>query len=218
MRPYTLIAAIFGAMLLASPHAASAADEGLAPLPGTWFTQNGPIWIRFRGASTVRVNGAPAPGVKAIPQDDVTISNSIGYNVTQEISAQLILGLLTSTPVKDQNGVQLGRTSYGAPSFVVDYRFNQFGPIQPFVGVGAMYLFFYNGKDAVLSNLKVDNSTGAILRTGAELMLTQNIGLYFAANKVFIGSTAHARLGANRVDAKLELDPWILQAGVTYRF
>lgn len=218
MRPYTFIAAIFCAMQLILPSIASASDEDLAPVPGTWFTQNGPIWIRFRGESSVRVNGVSAPGVKAIPQDDVTMSNSIGYNFTQNISAQLVLGLLTSTQVKDQSGVVLGRISYGAPSAVVDYRWCQFGAIQPFVGVGAMYLFFYNEKDAVLSNLKVENTAGVILRAGAEVMLSRNIGVYFAANKIFIDSVAHANLGTNRVDAKLGLDPWILQTGVTYRF
>ena len=81
-----------------------------------------------------------------------------------------------------------------------------------------MYLFFYNEKDAVLSNLKVENTAGVILRAGAEVMLSRNIGVYFAANKIFIDSVAHANLGTNRVDAKLGLDPWILQTGVTYRF
>lgn len=218
MRPYAVIAVLCGAMLSTAPNTASASDEALAPIAGSWFTQNGPIWIRFREASTVRVDGARAAGVKAIPQDDVTMSNSIGYNFTPNISAQLVLGALTSTQVENGDGVKLGKTSFGAPSIVVDYRFTELGAIQPFLGVGAMYLFFYDEKDAALSNLKVKDSVGAILRAGAEVMFNQNIGVYFAANKVFIESSAHADLGASRVDAKIKFDPWILQTGVTYRF
>jgi outer membrane protein len=218
MRSYALSAALTGVILLSLPIEASASEQALAPVAGTWFTQNGPIWIRFREASTVRVDGARAAGVKAIPQDDATMSNSIGYNFTSNISAQLVLGALTSTHVENQNGVKLGKTSFGAPSVVIDYRFTELGAIQPFVGVGAMYLFFYDEKGAALSNLKVRDSLGAILRTGAEVMFNQNVGVYVAANKVFIESSAQARLGASRVDAKIEFDPWILQTGVTYRF
>lgn len=218
MRPCALRAALCGVMLLNMAIEASASEQALAPLPGTWFSQNGPIWIRFREASTVRIDGARAAGVKAIPQNDATMSNSIGYNFTPNISAQLVLGALTSTHVENQDGVKLGKTSFGAPSVVVDYRFTELGAIQPFVGVGAMYLFFYEEKGAALSSLKVRDSLGAILRTGVEVMFNRNFGVYVAANKVFIDSSAQARLGANRVDAKIEFDPWIMQTGVTYRF
>jgi outer membrane protein len=64
----------------------------------------------------------------------------------------------------------------------------------------------------------VDDSFGLILRAGAEVMLNRTFGAYFAANKIIIDADASGYLGGSRVDAKLDLDPWILQAGVTYRF
>jgi outer membrane protein len=194
------------------------ADEGnLTPAAGTWFTQNGPIVINFRRESEVRVDGAVA-AVEANPKNDLTISNSIGYNFTPNISAQLVLGITADTAVETQTGARLGRIEYGAPSLLLDYRLTRYGALQPFAGVGAMYLFFFDEKDAALTNLKVDDAFGLILRAGAEVMLDSKFGFYVAANKVFIDTEATASLGASRVHADLDLDPWIFQFGTTYRF
>ena len=214
----TVRLALLASVVLGMADGARADDGALAPLAGSWFTQNGPIGIHFRDKSEVRVNGTRVSGLEANAADDFTLSNSIGYHVTPNISAQLVLGIPTETEVNNQDGARLGKISYGAPSFVLDYRLNQFGAIQPFAGIGAMYLFFYDEEDAALSNLKVDDTVGLILRAGAEMMLDRNFGIYVAANKVFIEADARADLGANRVNAQLDLDPWIPQAGITFRF
>lgn len=204
-------------LALAPISCALAEDTSLTPRAKSWFTQNGPIVINFRRKSDVSVDGTPVP-VNAEPDDDLTVSNAIGYNFTSNISAQLVLGITADTSVDTQDDVRLGRVEYGAPSILLDYRFTQFGAFQPFVGVGGMYLFFFDEKDAVLTNLKVDDSVGFILRAGAEVMLDSRFGFYAAANKVFIDTEATARLGAGRVKADLDLDPWIFQFGTTYRF
>ncbi|MGE0768397.1 MAG: OmpW family protein [Hyphomicrobiaceae bacterium] len=215
--------AAIGLALLASgigPLCSSVRAEGnvLAPAGGSWFTQNGPIYISFRKDADVRVNGADAPGIEANPSNDVTLSNSIGYNFTSNLSSQLVLGITPRTTVHNESGVTLGSVTYGAPSILFDYRLTQFGAFQPFVGVGAMYLFFTKEKDAALSNLKVDDALGLILRAGTEVMINSRFGVYFAANKIFIDADATANLGAATVDADLHLDPWIFQSGITYRF
>ena len=209
-------ALLLGALQVTSP--ALAEDNRLAPRAGSWFTQNGPITIHFRKKSEVSVNGAPAAGVEANPKNDYTISNSIGYHFTSNISAQLVLGLPPETSVTNQAGTVLGKMTYGAPSVVLDYRFTNFGAFQPFIGVGAMYIFVKDETDGALTNLRVDNTFGLILRAGAEIMIDNRWGLYFAANKIFADTEASGFLGADRVDAKLDLDPWIVQGGITYRF
>lgn len=217
--PLVIIAAtsVIG-VVLAGGGVAKADEPSLVPAAGSWFTQNGPITINFRGKSDVSVNGELAPTVKATPKDDLTLSNSIGYNFTENFSAQLVLGITADTAVNNQDGDRLGRIEYGAPSVVFDYRLTRFGALQPFAGVGAMYLFFFDEKDAALQNLKVDDSFGLILRAGAEVMLDSRFGFYAAANKVFIDTEANASLGTAKVHADLELDPWIFQFGTTYRF
>ena len=164
------------------------------------------------------MNGAVAPGVEANPSDGVTVSNSIGYNFSPNLSAQLVLGFTPRTAVKNQDGVYLGKVTYGAPSFLLDYRLANLGHFQPFIGIGAMYLFFTDDADGALTRLKVDDAFGLILRVGAEVMFDNKYGAYFAANRIFIDADASGNLGAARVNANLDLDPWIFQTGVSYRF
>jgi outer membrane protein W len=49
-------------------------------------------------------------------------------------------------------------------------------------------------------------------------MITKQVGIYMSANKIFAETEASGMLGASRVDAKLDLSPWIYQFGVSYRF
>lgn len=220
MKKLGAIRAIFGMLgVLALPTAgARAQDVNLVPKAGSWFSQNGPIYISFKKESEVAVNGAVVPGLEANPSNNVTVSNSIGYNFTSNLSAQLVLGFTPRTAVKTQDGLFLGKVTYGAPSLLVDYRLTNMGAFQPFIGVGAMYLFFTDEADGALTNLKVKDSFGLILRAGAEVMLTEKYGVYFAANRIFIDTDASGNLGTARVNADLDLDPWIFQTGVTYRF
>lgn len=211
--------AIFGILgTLALVGEARGEEASFMPQAGSWFSQNGPIYISFKKESKVAVNGAVVPGLEANPSNNVTVSNSIGYNFTSNLSAQLVLGFTPRTAVKTQDGLYLGKVTYGAPSFLVDYRLTNMGAFQPFIGIGAMYLFFTNEADGALTNLKVKDTFGLILRAGAQLMLTDKYGVHFAANKIFIDADASGNLGTARVNADLDLDPWILQTGVTYRF
>jgi outer membrane protein W len=41
---------------------------------------------------------------------------------------------------------------------------------------------------------------------------------HMATNKIFADTDASGLLGGSKVTAKLDLDPWIYQFGVTYRF
>jgi outer membrane protein len=206
-----MVATILGA------EAANSNDGSLAPRANSWFTQNGPIIVNFAKESDVSVNGAPA-AVEANPDNNVTMSNSIGYNFTPNISAQLVLGVMPESDVNTQTGTRLGSIVYGAPSILLDYKWTRFGAMQPFVGIGGMYIFIWEEKDGALQDLEVDDAFGLILRAGTEYMINERIGIYTSANKIFAGTEASGNLGGAIVDAKLDLDPWIYQFGVTYRF
>lgn len=205
-------------LMTATSDAANAQTSDWAPRAGSWFTQNGPILVNFLKESEVSVNGAKVD-VEANPDNNVTMSNAIGYNFTSNFSAQLVLGVTPDTDVSTQTGTRLGAITYGAPSILFDYRLTNFGAFQPFVGIGGMYIFVSEERDGALTNLKVDNTFGLILRAGSELMFNEHFGIYLATNKILAADMdATGYLGTSKVDATLELDPWIHQFGVTYRF
>lgn len=147
------------------------ANSNVTPRAGTWFTQNGAVIIDYRGKSDVTLDGAPAPGAAAIPNNDLTLGNGYGYYLTDDISVQLVLGRGPTTNVTDGAGTKLGEMWYGAPSLVLDYNFTQFGALQPFVGAGVSYIVVFDEEDGFIQNLEIDSTFGFILRAGAQVML-----------------------------------------------
>ena len=196
----------------------NATDVDVNPRAGQWFTQIGAVIINYDSRSEVRVAGAPAPGVKAIVQDDATLGAALGYYMTPNISAMLVLGRGPETEIRDASGTRLGKMWYGAPSLVFDYHFTNMGAFQPFIGVGGSYIWVLDETDGAISNLKIDSSLGLVLRAGTEIMLDRNIGVFFAANKIIVDTEAHGFVGGTPIEAKIDLDPWIYQGGLTYRF
>lgn len=202
---------------------AATANSNVTPRAGTWFTQNGAVVIDYRGKSEVTLDGAPGPGVAAIPNNDLTMGNGYGYYLTDDISVQLVLGRGPTTNVTDGAGTKLGEMWYGAPSLVADYNFTQFGALQPFIGAGVSYIWVIDEEDGFIKDLDIDSTFGFILRAGAQVMLDERFGVFFAANKIFADTDARGVIEVApdveiAVAAELDLDPWIYQAGFTYRY
>ncbi|PEQ13821.1 hypothetical protein B2G71_05790 [Novosphingobium sp. PC22D] len=100
------------------------------------------------------------------------------------------------------------------------------GPIKPYVGAGpALFLIFGEkpGPDAKAlgaTSLKLRNELGVAVQAGVDVPLgDQGFGLSLDAKKYWIDSQLRVKAGDTTVlDSKHKLDPWVLSAGVSYRF
>ena len=80
-------------------------------------------------------------------------------------------------------------------------------------------LFFNQSEKDGFSNLDVKNDFGWALQAGFDYMLDEHWGLNFDVKKIFLEtewSADHDTLGP--LSGKAEIDPWLIGAGVTYRF
>ena len=100
------------------------------------------------------------------------------------------------------------------------------GPIRPYVGVGPAYFIFIDeqpGAAAVgagADGFKLNDKFGVALQAGVDVPLgTGGMALSFDAKKYFLETSAHWYAGATEVIAtRHKLDPWVLSAGLGYRF
>lgn len=111
-------------------------------------------------------------------------------------------------------------------SLTAKYHFNLGGGIKPYLGAGATYFMIFSedvGADAAaLGGTDVDLSDefGFLLQGGVDIALNdRGLGLSLDAKRYFVGTTATFSAGQTvALQSEHDLDPWVLSAGLAYRF
>ena len=191
--------------------------------PSPWMIRVRALVVAPQSSATVRVNGGPEiSGLKAstavVPELDIT------YFFTRNIAAELVLGV-TPHNVKGTGALaalgKIGSTWLLPPTLMLQYHFTDFGAFKPYVGAGVNYTFAFSNKEAgPMSAFKVKNAPGLALQVGFDYMLDKHWGVNVDVKKLWLRPDATATLAAGSipVTAKVKLDPWLIGAGVTYRF
>lgn len=223
------IAAILGAATVLLSGAGQAADLKLSDpaqaAQDAVAAAHSPWQVRVRALGVIPNDKGSVNGVAG---SDLQYSNSItpeldiSYYFTDNLAAELILGT-TSSKIGGAGtlaGVNVGKTWILPPTLTLQYHFTELGAFKPYVGAGINYTFFYNESEkGGFSNLKVDHHVGAALQVGFDYMFNEHWGVNFDVKKIFLEtdwSANHTTLG--RLSGKAKLDPWLVGAGVTYRF
>ena len=227
---YRLAGAVMASAVVLPAAAADLPVRAAAPAPAPAITYEtfDPWMIRVRaigvlpdGRSRVSVNGAA-------PVNGLEVSNSlvpeidISYFFTKNIAVEAIC-CVTPHSVRGSGALagigKVGDTLVFPPTVMLQYHFTDFGAFKPYVGVGVNWThYFRNDAAAGFSNLKIDDSFGVAAQVGFDYMLTRNWGVNVDVKRVMMRPDATVLLGATPVSAKVRIDPWIVGAGVTYRF
>lgn len=115
------------------------------------------------------------------------------------------------------NNFALGDAWLLPPTLTLQYHFTPEKAFSPYVGAGINYSVFY-AEDAAtgFTDLKVDNGVGFALQAGADYWLNENWGVNLDVKKLWLNVDASVNNGAVRAD--IDMDPWVVGAGVSYRF
>lgn len=218
-------AALLAATALTSAHAADLPSSKAAPVAPI-LTQWSPWLIRGRAVAVIpqedaslRLGGAPIVG------GDVNISNSvipeldISYFFTKNIAVELILGV-TPHNVKGAGtlaGARIGSAWLLPPTLLLQYHFTELGPFKPYVGAGVNYTVFFDEKaKGGFTQFDLKDTFGLALQAGFDYMIDQHWGFNFDVKKIFLEPKVKVNNGL--VSGKVKIDPWLIGAGVTYRF
>lgn len=181
--------------------------------------------------TTSTLGGAVAatPNAQTDINDNVVPTVAIEYFATPNVSVETIC-CLTQHHASGAGGLE------GAGSLVdhimilpatvtLKYHVNA-GPIKPYIGVGPSVFFFIDEKPGATAaalgadSVKLSNEFGFALQAGVDIPVNDSgMGITLDAKRYFMDTTATFREnGATVLKSKHKLDPWVLSAGLSYRF
>lgn len=184
-----------------------------------------PWMIRLRALGVVTQNSGH---VDQIPGSGLSVSDSIvpeldiSYFFTPNISAELILGVTRNhvTGTGTIAGVNVGKAWLLPPTLTLQYHFTNFGAFMPYVGAGVNYTVFF-GQDAAggaVTSLDLKNTFAPALQIGFDYMIDRHWGVNVDIKKLWLQPDFNATVGGVAMTGKAKLDPWLIGAGVTYKF
>jgi outer membrane protein len=202
--------------------AAAVRAQDATPQAGEVYVRGGIAGVLFEPGAKFSVAGQRLPGANLTASNNVTAAAELGYYLRTDVSLSLTVGIPPDTTV-DGTGVlapigRLGTVRYGTVAALVDYHFNYFGQFQPWIGAGpALFTIFGTTGDAI-QNLKVRNQWGAAVQVGADYMINQNWGIYTSVSQMLAHTNASGSFAGLPVTSKVDLNPLIIQGGLTFRF
>lgn len=162
--------------------------------------------------SSVSAGGALKVGNAAVPEVDIS------YFFTDHVAAELIAATAQHSVSHNALG-DLGSAWVLPPTLTLQYHLDREQAFSPYIGAGVNYTMMY-GEDAAKGNginrLQVGNGFGYALQAGADYWFDEHWGANIDVKKIWVNMDASVNSGG--VTADLDLDPWVIGAGVAYRF
>ncbi len=178
-----------------------------------------------------------APGLPATTQtkanDNVTPTIAIEYFLTHNISIETIAGI-TQHDVDEVAGLPVGAELVSDAKLIpatltAKYHFDlgpKLGGAKPYLGAGPAYFLWVADDPGAatrplgVTETNLSNELGVALQAGIDVPISaKGLGLSLDVKRYFIGTTARWFAGNTLVIAtEHKLDPWVISAGLAYRF
>jgi outer membrane protein len=223
MKRIPLSLAALSVLALLPGQAAAKAGDVRVKLLATLVAPDGKI----RDVKTDLI-GLPA-GSQAKANDNVTPTIAIEYFVADHVSLETIAGV-TQHDVDGRGalaGAELVSNAKIVPAtLTVKYHFGEDGGVQPYIGAGPSYFIFIDEKPGAATRAlgatrqKMGDKLGVAVQAGIDIPVNdRGLSLSFDAKRYILRPTAHWYAGTTEVLAtKHRLDPWVISAGVGFRF
>jgi len=172
--------------------------------------------------------GLPA-GTQTKADDNVVPTIAVEYFVADAVSIETIAGVTQHDVVGRGPLAGAGLVSDAKivpATLTLKYHFGTDGGIQPYVGAGPTYFIFIDEKPGAAAaalgatRQKMNDKLGVALQAGIDVPLNEKgLALSLDAKRYFVRPTAHWYAGTTEVLAtRHRLDPWVISAGVAFRF
>jgi len=188
----------------------------------SWFARIAGLGAFYHSSAEIATNGQLLPGASANVTDNATLTLDVGYEITNDISALLMVGVPPRPLINGRGTVatlgQLGQVRYGPVILTGRYSVRKWGAFRPYAGTGVAYAIILKNHDAAVSRLDVHNHFGFALQTGAEWSVGGNWGIFADFKQLWLAVNAKGLLaGGVPVKTHVTLNPSLVSLGMTVR-
>ena len=215
-----------------------AAALAFGSTPGLAQEEDGKLQVKVLATAVLpdgkikRVNtdivGLPA-NTQTEANDNVVPTVAIEYFFSDNFSVETIC-CMTQHDVDAVSGLPAGAELVSnakviPATFTAKYHFDA-GAIKPYIGAGPTYFIWINEKPGAatiplgVTRFKMSNEFGVALQAGADIPLNDSgLSLSVDAKKYFVDTTARWFAGNTlAIETVHKVDPWVLSAGLAWRF
>ncbi|MDN3647254.1 OmpW family outer membrane protein [Pontixanthobacter aestiaquae] len=224
-------------MRIATSALAVALAAGMS-IPAAAQEEKGPLQVKLLGTAVlvdgkitdVRTDtvGLPA-NTQTSANNNVVPTVAIEYFFNDNLSLETIC-CVTQHDVDGVTGLPGAELVSDArlipATFTLKYHINTDGGIKPYVGAGPAYFIFFDedpGAATValgVTDFDLSDELGFALQAGVDIPVGKNgASVSLDAKRYFIDTDATWSIGgAPVIETTHKLDPWVLSAGIAYRF
>jgi len=216
---------LLGAVIGLSVTNATAADIGsYKDAPQDHVVDDGRGWmVRGRVVGALpdeSVSSFSIPGAAVSVDQAVMPELDISYFFSRNLALELVL-TATHHDIDGRGALagfgEIGDTWMLPPTLMLQYHFETWHGIKPYVGAGVNYTFFFNDDAGpAFTSLDLDDSFGFALQAGVDIPLRDNWYLNFDVKKIWMDTDVN--VGGGVATGNVELDPWIVGVGLGYKF
>ena len=188
----------------------------------SWFARIGGLGAFYHSSAEIATNGQLLPGASANVTDNATVTLDLGYDISDNVSALLMVGVPPRPLINGRGTVatlgQLGQVRYGPVILTGRYSLRTWSSFRPYAGTGVAYAIILKNHDAAVSRLDVHNHFGFALQTGAEWSVSRNWELFADFKQLWLAVNAKGLLaGGVPVKAHVTLNPSLVSLGMKAR-
>lgn len=184
----------------------------------------GAIIVNLRGTDVVPVGSSPiltaadAPtGLTTHVDSNIVPSLGISYFFTDHIAAELILATSKHTiSAVGASSTVVHSTWVLPPTVTLQYHFAPNSKVSPYVGAGLNYMIFYSGHDYNGFTVRTHDGFGEAVQAGVDVAINHRANLNLDVKKIFFRTNADINAGA--LKSHVQIDPWVISAGVGVKF
>lgn len=193
------------------------------PAPAPVVEPFDPFLIRVKGVAVVpdgkgKITSTLANGTGITAGNSFIPELELSYFFTKNFALEAIC-CLTRNPVKADGLGTVANAWLFPPTVLAQYHFTDFGAFKPYIGVGVNYTHYFDVETTgALSSMsmKINDSWGIAGQVGFDYMIDRHWGLNVDVKRVYMEPSWHTTNGVLAGNA--HIDPWLIGAGITYRF